>query len=122
MAIPADLHEALDAADGGARLRALDARGSLTALFPALEAGRGFEQPQLHAYTVLDHNLATAEALDTVLGDGERGREFEARTGWIGRERLLDGVIDGVSIIALTRLACLVHDIAKPATAAMREG
>lgn len=104
------------------RLRALDEAGELTRLLPELEAGRGFEQPELHYYTVLDHNLAAVAAIDTSIGDGPDGDELRAALSWIDVDGSLDRTIDGVPLRALLRLAALVHDVAKPATAVFLEG
>ena len=104
-------------------MRALDTEGQLTAgLLPELEEGRGFEQPALHHYTVLEHNLSAVGSLDRALGDGIEGLGMPAAFAdisvaeWLGRE------VDGRPLLHLLRLACLVHDIAKPRTAVMREG
>ena len=119
---PAALLGALAAPDAGARLRALDVAGALTELLPELEEGRGFAQPALHHYDVLDHNLAAVDALDRALREGVEGMRLpdpapELRVGeWLARE------IDGRPILHLLRLACLTHDIAKPRTAVERDG
>jgi hypothetical protein len=102
-------------------LRDLDHAGILTATIPELEGGRGFIQPQLHFYNVLDHNLATVAALDAVLGDGADGREFRSSAGWIDIEEALGGEIEGLPLVTLLRLACLLHDVAKPETATLAE-
>lgn len=122
MTPPAALLGALAPADAAARLRALDAGGTLTRLLPELEEGRGFAQPPLHHYTVLDHNLAAVEALDRALGEGVEGLRLpdpapRLRVGeWLARE------IEGLPILHLLRLSCLVHDVAKPRTAVVRDG
>lgn len=123
MTPPRDLLEAIarDGAEG--RLRALDEDGTLTSgLLPELEEGRGFEQPALHHYTVLEHNLVAVGSLDRALGEGVEGVRMPdpspeiAVAEWLGRE------IDGRPLRHLLRLSCLVHDIAKPRTAVVREG
>lgn len=103
-------------------LRALDAGGTLTQLIPELEAGRGFQQPELHFYDVLDHNLAAVAALEAVIGDGPDGREFREHLAWVDIDESLSREIDGIPLLALTRLGCLLHDVAKPATATMVDG
>lgn len=115
--------DAIAREDAEARLRALDAEGTLTAaLLPELEEGRGFEQPALHHYTVLEHNLSAVGALDRALGEGVEGLRMPdpsidiSITEWLARE------IDGRPLRRLLRLSCLVHDIAKPRTAVVREG
>ena len=115
--LPAGLLAALSGAVASPALRDLDRDGLLTAGIPELERGRGFLQPDLHFYNVLDHNLATVAALDAVLGDGADGREFRESAGWINIEESLGREIEGVPLITLLRLACLLHDVAKPETA-----
>ncbi|MGI8927432.1 MAG: hypothetical protein ACR2HN_12420 [Tepidiformaceae bacterium] len=73
---PARLMQALTAAAAAPPLRALDEERQLTLLIPELEAGRGFQQPELHYYDVLDHNLAAVAALDAALGAGADGQEL----------------------------------------------
>ncbi len=123
MTPPRELLEAIAREDAEAALRDLDTLGKLTtALLPELEEGRGFEQPALHFYTVLEHNLAAVGALDRALVEGIEGLRMPAHLGdisimeWLGRE------IDGRPLQHLLRLSCLVHDIAKPRTAVVREG
>ena len=123
MTPPRELIEAIAREDAEAALRELDAAGKLTAAFlPELEEGRGFEQPALHYYTVLEHNLSAVGALDRALGEGVEGLPMPDPSAeipvaeWLGRE------IDGRPLRHLLRLSCLVHDIAKPRTAVTREG
>lgn len=123
MTPPRELLEAIAREDAEAALRDLDSAGTLTTtLLPELEEGRGFDQPALHHYTVLEHNLAAVGALDRALGAGVEGLVMPDHLGdisvaeWLGRE------IDGRPLRHLLRLACLVHDIAKPRTAVVREG
>jgi len=121
----ADVHELFDAlghADAAVRLGAMDRERRLTALLPELEDGRGFEQPELHYYPVLDHNLAAVAALDAVLLGGPDTAEFRDVLSWLDLDESLAREIDGIGLPQLTRLACLVHDIAKPATAAQVDG
>lgn len=105
-----------------AALRELDAAGRLTAAIPELEAGRGFGQPELHYYDVLDHNMAAVAAVDAALGDGEDNRELRAAISWIDVDASLDREVGGVPLVALIRLACMLHDVAKPHTAVFEDG
>lgn len=109
--------------DAEACLRVLDAEGKLTsALLPELEEGRGFEQPALHHYTVLEHNFSAVGALDRALGKGVEGLRMPDPSPEIGVGEWLQREIDGRPLMHLLRLSCLVHDIAKPRTAEVREG
>ena len=122
MALPLDLIDALAAPVAHAALRDLDNTGRLTGFVPELEAGRGFKQPELHYYDVLDHNMAAVAALDSVLGSGEDARELRDAIAWIDLDASLDRSIDGIPLLALLRLGTLLHDVAKPATAIFEEG
>jgi poly(A) polymerase len=119
---PAELLEALLAPAAAERLRALDAAGVLTELLPELEAGRGFAQPGLHFYDVLQHNLAAVECLDSVLAAGHANDELRAAFAWVDVDESFSRAIEGLPILSLIRLACLVHDVAKPATAVHLDG
>lgn len=116
------LLEALSAPECAPALRHLDERGELTRLIPELEAGRGFVQPEMHFYDVLDHNLAAVAALDSVLAPGEANAELREALAWVDLDASLGRAVGGVPLVAITRLACLVHDVAKPATATIVEG
>ena len=100
----------------------LDRRTLLTALIPELEAGRGFTQPELHYYDVLDHNMAAVAALDAVLGDGEDNHELREALGWIDLDESLSGEIEGLALVAMLRLSALLHDVGKPVSAVFRDG
>ncbi len=103
-------------------VRQLDDSGLLGRWLPEFEDGRGFTQPELHHYDVLDHNVATLAALDTALGIGDPGSELRAAISWLNLDESLEREIEGLPLIALVRFACLVHDIAKPATAVFDAG
>lgn len=122
MALPQPLLDALAAPLCHPELRALDAGGELTAMLPELEAGRGFKQPELHYYEVLDHNLAAVAAMDSALGAGEDNRELRQAIAWIDLDASFEREIDGVPLLSLTRLGGLLHDVAKPATAVFEDG
>lgn len=123
MTPPRELLDAIAHEGAEERLRALDGEGTLTAaLLPELEEGRGFEQPALHHYTVLEHNFSAVGALDRTLGEGVEGLAMPDPSAEISVAEWLSREIDGRPLLHLLRLACLVHDIAKPRTAVVREG
>jgi len=105
-----------------AALRGLDEAGDLTRLIPELEAGRRFQQPELHYYDVLAHNLAAVEAMDEAIGAGQAATELRAAVAWVDLDESLDREIEGVAITALLRLAALLHDAGKPFTATITDG
>ncbi|MGB4862830.1 MAG: hypothetical protein WBO97_10235, partial [Tepidiformaceae bacterium] len=104
MAPPTALMDALVAPVCSPLLADLDRRTLLTGLIPELEAGRGFTQPELHYYDVLDHNMAAVAALDAVLGDGEDNHELREALGWIDLDESLSGEIEGLALVAMLRL------------------
>ncbi|WP_322795016.1 HDIG domain-containing metalloprotein [Tepidiforma sp.] len=116
------LIDALAEPGAGERVRELDRSGRLTAWLPELEAGRGFAQPELHAYDVFEHSLAALEAADAVLGPGSAGTAFRDALGWVDFERWLGRMVYGVPLPALVKLGALLHDLGKPATATVVEG
>lgn len=122
MALPADLMTALTARHALPELRELDERSALTRLFPELEAGRGFKQPELHYFDVLQHNLSAVGALDSAMSETEEGTELREAVSWMDFDASLDREIEGIPLVALTRLAALLHDVAKPATAIFEDG
>src|SRR6185295_1283507 len=122
MTPPPRLLDAVLASSAIGPLRALDAGGELTGMIPELEAGRGFEQPELHYFDVLQHNLAAVECLDRVLADGQPNAELRAALAWVDLEEAFSRTVEDLPILALLRLACLLHDVAKPATAVHIDG
>lgn len=103
-------------------LRDLDRRGELCRLIPELDAGRAFKQPELHYYDVLEHNLSAVGAFDAASGETPEGAELRAEVSWLDFEASFVGELDGVPLLALSRLATLLHDVAKPATAIFDDG
>ena len=118
----ANLMAALTAEDPPAALRALDEERSLTRLIPELEAGRGFVQPERHHFTVLEHNLAAVGALHEATTATAAGVELRESLAWIDVDESLDRQVGALPLMALLRLAALVHDVAKPHTATIVEG
>lgn len=117
-----ELLDVLGGRNASTALRDFDEGGRLSPIIPELELGRRFLQPELHFYDVLDHNLATVAALDAVLGTGADGREFDQLCGWMNPRDSLDREVDGIPLLTLVRLGCLLHDVAKPSTATMVDG
>lgn len=122
MAVPANLMAALTAPVALPDLRDLDARGELIRLVPELGAGRGFKQPELHYYDVLQHNLAAVGAFDAAAGETPEGTELRNEISWLDFDAAFAGEMEGVPVLALTRLATLLHDVAKPETATFEDG
>lgn len=124
MATLARLLDALLAPDAYAALRSLDREGALTALLPELEEARGFAQPEKHYFDVLDHSFAAVAAMQAVTGAGAGadGAELRAVLAWIDMDASLDRSVDGLPMTALLHLSALLHDVAKPRSAATIDG
>ena len=103
-------------------LRILDDERRLSSIIPELEAGRGFVQPERHYYDVLNHNLGAVQALEAGLGEGEHAEELRTMLGWVDFRESLDREIEGIPLLSLIRISVLVHDLAKPETAIIRDG
>ena len=116
----------------------LDELGLLTAIIPELEPARACEQPRLHYLPVLGHLLEAVVAADwliaqlrpdaaehddgAVLPDAVWARpELTAVLPYADRLRArFDEPVDGVPRLALFKFAVLLHDVAKPATKAIK--
>ena len=61
-------------------------------------------------------------ALDSVLAPGDANAELREALAWLDLDASLAMSVAGLPLLVLTRLACLVHDVAKPATATLVEG
>lgn len=110
----------------GKTLKYLDDLDMLTAIFPELEESRGVEQPKEHYWGVLEHSLATVEALEYVLGEGpwEYVNEDVLLLVPIDDEihrHLEEEVSGGSTRKTLLKLAALLHDTGKPLTKALDE-
>ena len=104
--------------DGAAAtIVALDALGLLGALVPELEEGRGLEQNPYHHKDVLGHVLEVVEHAEAVARDPEP--IFRSRAGEVA-EALGEHLADGLERRQALLLGALLHDVAKPATRAVR--
>jgi putative nucleotidyltransferase with HDIG domain len=61
-------------------------------------------------------------ALDSALGSGADNAELREAIAWIDLDASLDREIEDVPLAALIRLAALLHDVGKPATAVFEDG
>lgn len=94
----------------------LDDLGALTALIPELEKARGMEQNPFHHKDVLGHILEVVRHADEIAHDPEPVfRSLAPRV----REWLTLPLADEMTHTQALLLACLFHDVAKPATKAV---
>lgn len=98
----------------------LDELGLITALIPELAEAKGVEQPREHTWNVFDHSIKTIAAVDFILRQG--GWQYAAEevltlTPWSKeRGRYFEQPVGASTRRVLTKLAALLHDIAKPQT------
>jgi tRNA nucleotidyltransferase/poly(A) polymerase len=105
--------------DAREALYALDRLGLLAEVFPELEDARGVEQPKEHYYDVLTHLLETVGFFERIV-DNER-READEALDLLPWKPALDRyfsqeIAAGRSRTVMGKLACLLHDVAKPQT------
>jgi poly(A) polymerase len=96
-------------------------------LFPELELSRGSFQPSEHYWDVLHHSLKTVAALDYLLRQEKweyAGKDTLTEVPWSDElQSYFEGEVGhGSNRLALTRLAALFHDIAKPKTRTVEPG
>lgn len=107
--------------DSALWLERLDTWGLLTRAFPELEAGRGVDQPFIHVWDVLTHQLKAVGALEALLRGELAGAAEVLRPEWRPAfERYLrEELVKGRERLAALKLATLLHDVGKPATKAL---
>ncbi len=135
-----ELMKVLALPDAGRWVRYLDDVCLLTAIIPELEAGRTCEQPSMHAFPVLHHQIEAVVCADWLLMQVDedagvaRARATHTEPSALTphpslsanfpyAERLhahFSTIVDGVSRRALFKLAVLLHDVAKPQTKARK--
>lgn len=115
----AELRQLVGGPDPLRGLRLLDELGVTSVVLPELETLRGVEQGPNHHLDVYDHTIAVLEHTLEVEEDLERfagGRATEVA-------QLLDEPLaDEMTRRTALRFGALLHDIAKPATKAERDG
>ncbi len=115
-----DLCRILAVADSARFLAYLDRLGLLTEIVPELAAAKGVEQPWEHYWDVFQHSIETVDALEGLLG--RRGRQdilsHVPQLLYAGSQPE-EEISHGLTRAAVTKLAALLHDIAKPQTKTM---
>jgi poly(A) polymerase len=121
-----ELLKLLEPGDSYQTIVYLDELGLLTSLIPELAATRDVDQPQEHTWNVFHHSARSISALDFILHRG--AWEFagpEVLNGIPWNEQIsayFDSEISPRSSIrVLTKIAALLHDIAKPQTRIINE-
>jgi len=118
-AVREELCRLLSLSRAASHLYYLDRLGLLTAIFPELAATRDVEQPREHYWDVFQHSIETVAAFERLLrgvGNQEDAVLSEAPHIPSAAEHFEEEVSHGASRAVLAKLACLLHDIAKPQT------
>ncbi len=114
----------LGLSDAKSALRLLDDIGVLSRILPELDATRGVTQPIEHYWDVFDHLVETVGFMDGLLdGDRRTTDPMLSQMPWSehAADYFAEEVSGGVDRAMLTKLACLLHDIAKPQTKTVEE-
>lgn len=109
----------LRADNSAAHLRAMDACGLLTAVFPELEKSRCCAEVYYGKGGVLKHSLAVVERADQLIANLA---DIYPAWGDKFKNDLANGLSANANPQVLVRLACLLHDVSKPACAKMIKG
>lgn len=115
----AELRQLVGGPDPLRGLRLLEEFGVTAVVLPELETLRGVEQGPNHHLDVYDHTIAVLEHTLEVEGDLER---FAGERAAEVSELLDEPLADELNRRTALRLGALLHDIAKPATRAERDG
>jgi poly(A) polymerase len=103
-----------------ASLRLLDDLGLLCLIIPELSEAKGVTQPIEHNWDVFDHSVETVGQVERLLNHAPPqsggfvdalAPSFDGMAEYFAQE-----VSDGFTRLTLTKLAGLLHDVAKPAT------
>ena len=98
-------------------IKLMDEVSILLSLIPELGEGKGVSQPPEHFWDVYEHSLRTVEAIELILSPRAE-KEFQK---YIYK---FDGFYEYFTPerIALLKIACLLHDVAKPRTRKVEGG
>jgi poly(A) polymerase len=115
----AELRQLVGGPDPLRGLRLLGELGVTAVVLPELETLRGVEQGPNHHLDVYDHTIAVLE--HTLEVEADLGRFAGERAGEVA-ELLDEPLADEMTRRTALRFGALLHDIAKPATKAERDG
>ena len=110
--------------DAKSAVRALDDLGILSHILPELDEARDVTQPKEHYWDVFNHLIETVGFMDGLLDSGIRSNDpLLNQMPWSDEVAAYfdEEVSGGVDRAALTKFACLLHDVAKPRTKTVEE-
>ncbi len=96
-----------------------DEVGLLSQILPEIDETRGVEQPREHYWDVFNHLVETVRCFDLMLDREQRNADrVMSLLPWNDHVSAYfeDELVTGRSRGQLTKLTCLLHDVAKPAT------
>ena len=102
-------------------IRRLDDLRLLAAVMPEMESCRAVEQPTCHFWDVLEHSLQTIATFEFIIGESDWKHGNEEMLDFVPPD-LACGIYHTApmslesSRATLIKLACLLHDVAKPQT------
>ncbi len=102
-------------------IRELDRLGLLVQVFPELENCRNVSQPTTHFWDVLEHSIQTVATFEFITGESDWRYGNDEMLECAPRGAACDAYLAGPLSVEATRatlikLACLLHDVAKPQT------
>ena len=107
-------------------LRLLEQLNILREIIPELTLSKGVKQPKEHFWDVFNHSIESVGQLERILQPGYNSCSPHHEAGEFALPMIpkIDGMYDyfnsvigdGYTRLAICKLACLLHDIAKPAT------
>ncbi len=119
-----ELCKVLALRDAKSAIRLLDDIGALSRILPELDAARGVTQPIEHYWDVFNHLIETVGFMDGLLDEQRRTPDsILSQMPWSEdvADYFAEEVSGGVDRAVLTKLACLLHDVAKPQTKTVEE-
>jgi poly(A) polymerase len=102
-------------------IKYMDRLGLLGALLPELEAARGIEQPTSHFWDVLEHSIQSVATFEFIAGEGDWSYGNDEMRAFLPSHPAFRAYLDEplsqeATHAQLIKLACLLHDVAKPQT------
>jgi poly(A) polymerase len=105
--------------DAAEHLRHLDGLNILTAMIPELDNMKGIEQPYEHYWDVFEHSIETVASVERLLKKEELPGNIPLLFKF--ENSFKEEISGNVNRSVLLKLACLLHDVAKPQTKTLEQ-